>query len=113
MASLISQKSVTKIILTEVTAISKDIESRSHKFRWKYIIPLMQQYYPHADLVVAVSKCVASDLRRLLVPVKINVKSIYNISSIDDMRDRISEQSMSLLINQEYKLVVAVGRLVE
>lgn len=113
MASLISQKSATKIILTEVTAISKDIESRSHKFRWKYIIPLMQQYYPRADLVVAVSKCVASDLRSLLAPVNINVKPIYNISSIDDMRDRISEQSTSLHINQDYKLVVAVGRLVE
>lgn len=104
----------TKLILTERTAISRDIESRMHKFRWRYIAAVMRRFYPEADSVISVSRCVQEDLAQLLAPMKANLGTIYNPIVVEHVRVNMSAPlTHPLTDHAEYKLVVASGRLVE
>jgi glycosyltransferase involved in cell wall biosynthesis len=52
----------TRVVVTEHNTLSRTIENKRHKWRWRYLPPLMRRLYPYADRLVAVSDGVASDL---------------------------------------------------
>ncbi len=102
-----------KLIMMERTAISLDRNSRLNKSRWRYIVPAMRKFYPMADVILSVSKCVGEDLANLIAPIKINQKTIYNPIPITTIREKMrADDGHVLSAHQDYKIVIACGRLV-
>ena len=74
----------------------------------------MRRFYPEADSVISVSRCVQEDLAQLLAPMKANLGTIYNPIVVEHVRANMSAPlTHPLTDHAEYKLVVASGRLVE
>ena len=113
LASLRSNSS-TKFIVSEHTALSRDIETRKKKSRWRYILPVIKRFYPMANKVITVSKCVEEDLLKLLSPQKIDSQTIYNPIPIETIQKRMLEEiDHPWLKNKDHIVLIAAGRLEE
>ena len=107
MAKLIAGSTATKFILTERNYFSKRIEDSGYE---RFYIPLLARIlYPHADMVIGISKGVADDIqaRAKLHPAKTGW--IHNPVVTPDMRGgQISANN-----NREKPVIITSGRLVE
>ena len=72
-------KTTTRIIISERTNLSFQLDSlKGGKWRWKYIVPVVNRTYPQAQGIVSVSKGVADDLSLLAQIPRENMTTIYN-----------------------------------
>jgi glycosyltransferase involved in cell wall biosynthesis len=104
------------------TVISERIHLSSHlrdgakrrKWRWRFIVPLLQRTYPEADRIIAVSRGVADDLRTLVgLPPEL-VTTVYN-PVVDS---ELAKQADTPIDHPWFKpgappVIIAVGRLTE
>jgi len=67
----------TRIIVSERTNLSMMIR-QSPKWRWRFIVPLLQHIYPQANLMTAVSNGVADDFSSCTGLPREGINTIYN-----------------------------------
>ncbi len=69
----------TRIVISERTHLSQEVQGpRRRKWRWRFIIPAIQQVYPWADALVTVSNGVADDLSQCTGIPRDRITTIYN-----------------------------------
>ena len=74
----------TRVVISEHVHFSQALQAHSHKWRWRYIVPVIQRFYPWADTCVTVSNEMADDLSQLVRMPCDHITSIYNpVMSID------------------------------
>ena len=67
----------TRVVVSERTNLSMNIQ-QSKKWRWRFIVPLIQQVYPQAHLMTAVSNGVADDFSYCTGFPRESIVTIYN-----------------------------------
>lgn len=111
LSKIISRKSKAKYILTEHTTMSIAY-AQSNNFKDHLVPVLAKFFYPFADMIVAVSKGIASDLRKIVDIPDNKIQVIYNpinLKSIDQLSLKKSEISFN---KKDVYSVVSMGRLV-
>ncbi len=68
----------TRIVVSEHSMLSCVVHRFRHRWRWRYLSPLVGRYYREADAVVAVSSAVAKDLASTA---GLNRDSIYTVAN--------------------------------
>ncbi len=104
--------SQTRVVVSERSTMSTVIQN-SQKWRWRFAQPLIQNFYPKADLVTAVSDGVANDVSSCAGLAQTSVTTIYN----PILTDHIDTQahlpvSHPWLETDTIPIILGVGRLV-
>ncbi|MPZ44799.1 MAG: glycosyltransferase [Betaproteobacteria bacterium] len=105
-------KAHTRVVVAEHTQLSQSI-ARNHKWRWRYIAPLVGRTYAEADAIVCVSDGVADDLARTARLPRSRLTTIYNPVVTPALAARAAEPPPHpwLEARADPPVVVAAGRL--
>ena len=68
----------TRVVITEHTVLTPNIEARPGHWRHQYRPPLLRRTYPWADAVVSVSRGVGDDLAKITGLARARIRTIYN-----------------------------------
>jgi glycosyltransferase involved in cell wall biosynthesis len=101
----------TRIVVSERTNLSMMIR-QSPKWRWRFIVPLLQHIYPQANLITAVSNGVAGDLSSCTGFSRERITTIYNPMLTDHIKAQsILPVSHPWVDTEKIPLILGVGRL--
>ena len=75
----------TRVVVSEHVHFSRALEAHMHRWRWRYILPAVQRFYPWADACVAVADGVADDLSRRARLPRSRITTIYTPLMLDDV----------------------------
>lgn len=104
----------TRIVVSERNMLSSYVNHYGHKWRWRYLPPLIGRTYAFADAVVTVSRAVADDLattadipRKRIIPIP---NPIVTPAVLEQARSRARHP---WFVPGAPPVVLGVGRLVE
>ena len=79
----------TRVVISEHVYFSRALEAHTHRWRWRYVLPVIRRCYPWADACVAVSDGVAADLSRCALLPRSRITTIYNPLMTDDILRKV------------------------
>ena len=102
----------TRIVVSERSTMSTVIK-KSPKWRWRFSLPLIRKVYPHADLLVAVSKGVAEDISSFTGLSRERITVIYNPMLTNHIKAQsLLPGSHPWFCSEKIPIILGVGRLV-
>ncbi len=102
----------TRVVVSERSTISTVIE-KSRKWRWRFLQPLIQEAYPQADMLIAVSNGVAEDVSVIANLPQEQISTIYNPILSEDIKNQsIATISHPWFDKKSIPVILGVGRLV-
>jgi glycosyltransferase involved in cell wall biosynthesis len=101
----------TRVVVSERTNLSMMLR-QSKKWRWRFVLPLIQKVYPQGDLITAVSNGVADDFSSCTGFSRERITTIYNPMLTDHIKAQsILPVSHPWLDGEKIPLILGVGRL--
>ncbi|VAW79905.1 Glycosyl transferase, group 1 [hydrothermal vent metagenome] len=103
------------VVVSERIALSmhRRSDKRQHRWRWRFMLPMVKRTYRFADGIVAVSDSVANDLHRNVQIDRGSITTIYN-PVVDDMLSKLAAQPLNhpWFEPGQPPVILGVGRLI-
>ena len=103
----------TRIVISERTHLSQELQGpHQRKWRWRFIVPLLQRVYPWADAIVSVSNGVADDLAVQARIPRERITTIYNPTASIEKTDDPTLAAHAWFSPTAPPVILGMGRLV-
>jgi glycosyltransferase involved in cell wall biosynthesis len=105
----------TKVVASERVGYPHFLGAdRRHKWRWRYLAPLLARNYPRADGIVAVSEGVADELAHYTGLARERISVIYNPVVTPAVYERAREPvTHPWFVERDRPVILGVGRLAD